>query len=282
MTLPTVLRYILLVLLLPMASTQATAQTDDATAEMLMRRTGLWQNLGSIEPRILADVSQTFATLKPRPSPTETERVVQAATAAYAAPRMRATGLALIARGVEARHLPALKQWFDSAAGTNFSRLDEQAVQEQTDPTDVAVRGGALLRSMPASRLELLQQINSVAENAEMMARIMVNTAVAMHRGIGSVVPRSAMTMTEEQLRAALQQQRPAMIKGFNALTMASMALAYEAAPAADLQHYLDLLRSDAGRHLNSLVGQTIDAIMSEAALDLGRRLPGTTDKSNT
>lgn len=282
MTITRLLRACAWALLLPLLFSHAHAQTDSATAELLMRKSGLWQMLGGMEPQLKAGVAQALAEQKTKPSAAEAERFERAAATAYAPERLRASGLAIFTRSADSRHLPVVQQWFDTATGREFTRLDELAIAQQTDPADVARRGGAVLQSMPPAQVALLQQIIVATDSADMMAGIMVNTLVAVHRGVDSMVPPSQTRVTEEQLRAALELQRPQLVEAFTGLSMASLALAYASVPAADLQLYLDFLRSDAGRHFNGMVGQAMDAAMSEAALDFGRRLPGTRDQSNT
>ncbi len=275
-------RLLVFALSLPLLAVAAAAQTDAATAETILRKSSLWATLGQLEPQVQASVARSVARAKTKPSPAEAQRVAQAATTAYAADRLRANALATIAQGADARHLPALMQWFDSPAGANFTRLEEQSVAEHQDPQQMVAHGQALLQSMPPSRRELIQKLTATSETAELMADVTAHIAIATQRGLASALPPDEIQTTEEQLRAAMAQRRPQLVQALAPFAHASIAVTYASAPASDLRDYIEFLQTDAGRHFNALVVKALQTAVTDAAQEFGRRLPGTRDKSNT
>jgi hypothetical protein len=103
------------------------AQTDAATAELLMRKSGVWEQLGSLAPHVrtgfMAALSQSGGNL----SASEIDRVSRAIDSAYSADRLRSVSLATIMRGLDSRHVPELRSWYDTAVGQTISKMEETA-----------------------------------------------------------------------------------------------------------------------------------------------------------
>jgi hypothetical protein len=259
----------------------AHAETDAASAESLMRRSGLWEQLAGIGPQaragVLASVGQSDAT----PSDAELERLARAADIAFGADRLRDAARGTIERGLDGQHLPALLRWYGSAVGTAMTKLEEASSADTRDPAAMMQAGSVLLQRMPEERRLLLAEMVQATRAPEAMVQLVIGTGLAAYRGAASVMPgKPAMSLAE--LRALLESQRPQMLRTYAALALAGMALTYEGAEAGALGAYLDFLRSDAGRHFSDLGNAAIDAAMVEASAEFGRRLPGSRDQANT
>lgn len=259
----------------------ARAATDAATAESLMKRSGLWEQLAGIGPQaragMLASVTQSGA----QPSAEEMERLGRAAEAAFDAGRLRELARGAIERGLDAQHLPALQRWYASAPGQAMTRLEEASAGDTREPPALMQAGTALLQRMPEDRRLLLAEMVEVTQAAEAMVRLVIGTSLAAYRGAASVTPgRPAMSLAE--LRAVLESQRPQMLQAYGALALAGSAITYESASTGELAAYVDFLKSDAGRHFSAVGNGAVDAAMVEASAEFGRRLPGSRDQSNT
>lgn len=264
-------------LLLPAAH----AETDADTAESLMRRSGLWEQLASIGPQARAGVLASVAQAGSQPSAAELERLTRAADAAFDAQRLRGTARGAIARGLDTQHLPALLRWYASPPGLAMTRLEEVSATDTREPPAVMQAGATLLQRMPEERRLLLTDMVEATRAPEAMVQLVIGTSLAAYRGAASVTPGTP-GLTLAELRALLEAQRPQMLKAYAALALAGMAITYEAAATGELGAYLDFLKSDAGRHFSDLGNAAIDAAMVEASADFGRRLPGSRDQANT
>lgn len=274
-----ILRWI--TLLGALALLPAHAETDAATAEALMRHSGLWEQLAGIAPQARAGMLSSVAESGARPSEAELDRLTRAADAAFDAGRLRATALGAIARGLEPRHVEALQRWYASAPGTAITKLEEVSGADTREPPAVMQAGTALLQRMPDERRDLLAEMVQVTRSPEAMVQLVIGTSLAAWRGAASVTP-GAPGVSLAELRALLESQRPQMLQAYAALSLAAMALTYETAPIGELGAYLDFLKSDAGRHFNDLGMAAVDAAMVEASAEFGRRLPGSKDQANT
>lgn len=121
----------------------------------------------------------------------------------------------------------------------------------------------------------------TAARAAEVAALMTINTAVGVQQGLVAVQPGRAGPALED-LRAALEAQRPQLQEGFVAVLLAASALMHEPATEAQLTAYLDFLNSPAGRHFSAVMESVMDTLFLDAATDLGRVLPGTRENANT
>lgn len=253
--------------------------TDAATAESLMRKSGMWEQLKQIAPQVRAGIVGGAARSRQRPSDAENERLSRAVDHAYAAQRLRAACRATISRNLDSTHVEALRRWYDGDGGRHISSLER--VQSAQDAETTVRRGTVLLGEMPASRRRTLEELVVVSRSAELQTELTIGTALAVHQSAASASPQTARPSLGE-IKATLDKQRHGMTRAFSALSLASFAVAYASLSAAELEAYLDFLKSDAGRHYNSVTMRAFGTAMLDAAAELGRAAPGAKDKAHT
>lgn len=264
-----------------LAASLAHAEIDASAAESLLRKSGMWEQLAGLGPQAEAGMQEMLAQGATAPAEAEKARVTRVIRDAFAPARLRAVSVRVVASGTRAEHLPALRKWFDSPVGQAATRLEEAASATPTDPRAMLEQGVRLLNGMPAERRALLEQMVEATDAAEAMVRITIGTALAAHRGAASVAP-DAPGMSAAQLRAALEAQRPQMLKAFGAMMLASFARIYEGLPTGELQQYVDFIRTPAGTHFNDVAMDALEAAVVDATAEMGRRLPGTRDGRNS
>jgi len=263
------------------ATSGAGAQTQAGAAEDLMRRSGLWEQLGGVAPQVRAGLVDALTQGGARPSDTEMQRLERAVDTAYAPQRLRATALAQLRRGLDAKHVAALRRWYATPNGKTITAMEERASSDVRDPRTVVAEGTQLLDEMPAARRELLNELVTVTRAADAMVQMMINISLATQRGASSVAPQLP-GASEAQMRSMLEAQRPQLMQAYTVMLLASMAQTYAALPTETLAQYVGFLKSSAGRHFNDVTLKAFDAAMVEAATDLGRRLPTSKDQANT
>jgi hypothetical protein len=263
-------------LLAPAAHGPAWAQGGDA--EALMKKSGLWQQLDSLAPQVRAGMLAAMDKAGARPSAEEQQRLGQAVDESYAAARLRGVAGGVIAQGLEPRHLNVLNRWYDGALGRRITLIEEAAAADATPPDATMQQGQALLEAMPSTRRAALAGIVEATKSAELMVSITINTVLATQRGVASVLPQGQQGPTQQELRALLDAGRERMQDNFSAYLVAAMARTYAELPTPELTQYLDFLRGDAGRHFSDITGRALDAAITDASAELGRRLPGTRD----
>ncbi len=257
------------------------AQVPQSTAETLLRKSGLWEQLSDIAAQAQAAFAQEIAQSDGTPSETERARVVGVIGQAYAADRLRRAVADSVAQKLNPAHVAMLERWFDSPVGQAVTRLEEAASKDETDPQTLMAQGASLLAKLPAERRELLDQLLVASQAAEALTQIAINTAIAAQRGAASAMP-SEPTVSEAEFQALLQAQRPQLLQMISGLSLAGFAKAYAELPQPQLQAYVAFMKSAAGSHFNTLCLAALDAALTDAANELGRRLPGTKDGANT
>lgn len=271
----------LLVLSLTIGAPMARAATDAATAETLLRQSGLWAQLASLEQHVRSGVLRAQSQAGKQASASELDRLMKIIGSAYGADRLRGVAAQVIQSDTDAQHLPALQAWFATELAHRVRQQEEAAAASQGDPQQTMTQGAARLQAMSPARRELLADIARTTDAAEAVTQMMISMTLATHRGLRSVLPGMPGPTTAE-LDAALQAQRPQMIQAFGVLSVASNALAYEGLGDDELGQYLAFLRSPAGQHANQVGVRAFTAALVAAAADMGQRLPGSSDKANT
>ena len=275
------LRSILWCAFVALASPGAHAQTDAATAELLMRKSGMWEQLTGVAPQVRSGIVAAVAQAGASTGTAELARLSRLVDAAYSAERLRAVSLAVVSRSLNPRHVPELRAWFDTRVGQTITKLEEAASADDRSP-DVIVREGiALLGDLSASRRAALEELVKVTQSAELMTRMNISGALAVQRGVSSVLPNGT-GPTAAELQAALEAQRPQMLAAFTAISMASVVKTYDALPTADLERYVAFQKSEAGRNFHESGVLALEAALIDAAAEFGRGLPGTKAAANS
>jgi hypothetical protein len=264
-----------------LAHAAALAQVPAATAEQLMRKSGLWQQLAAMGPQVRASMAASSAQMGAALSAAEEARLAKAVDAAYADDRLRSAAMAVLTQELDARQVDRLTRWYDTKLGQQIARLEERATTDTADPARKLQDGSAALQAAPAERRAVISELVKSTRAAEILYEITVDVTVAGLKGMASVRP-DAGDLWVGQVREALQAQRPQMLQTFTALSQASYATAYAELPLRDLRAYLRFMQSDAGRHFNTVGARAFGAAMVSGSTEFGRRLPGTKDQSNT
>jgi hypothetical protein len=262
----------------------AQAQVSNATAEALMRKSGVWEVLASVPLQTQQGFMESFTqgSLKAgfKPSPAELARVSRALDAAFAVEQLRAVGLKTFAQGLDSQHLAALTTWFDSPLGREVTRLEELAARDPTGSKLLIPQGATALNAMPAARRALIEEITAVTRTPEVTVELIISTTLAVAPSAASAAP-GLQGASPAELRAFMEARRPAMLLEFTALSNAVNAKAYANLSTAQLSQYLVFLKSPAGSHFNDVSVKAMDDALINAARELGQQLPGTKDASN-
>lgn len=272
---------ILCIWVLTLGAGASWAQTDGATAESLLRKSGLWEQLATIAPQIEAGLMESLSQARTKPSAAEVERIARVIKETHSDQRLRATTVRIVSGKLNGRLIADLQHWYDSPVGREITKLEEASTAEGGDPREVVRQGSELLGQTSQRRRQLLEELLAETRAAEALTQITINTSIAAQRGVASVLP-DAPAVSAADLRAAIEAQRPQMLNAFSILALAGFAKAYESLPTEQLSEYVSFFKSNAGSHFNALCIEALDAALSEAAAELGQRLPSTDDRANT
>ncbi|HSV48277.1 MAG TPA: hypothetical protein VLJ58_20985 [Ramlibacter sp.] len=258
---------------------QAWAGVDASIAESLLRKSGLWSQLADVASQVRSGTLAAVARGRTRPSEAEMERISRAIASAYAAHGLRSACVAALSRDLDPAHVAALLSWYDGPNGQAISRLEEGQSRQSAQTT--LDQGAALLQGMPSSRRRVLEEAVLATRSAELMTEMSIGMALAAQLGAASASPHAAGPSLRE-LKDALEARRHDYMRSFTALSLAAFAATYASLSDADLEKYVDFLKSQAGQHYVAVTGRAFSAAMLNAAAHLARTAPGFRDKANT
>jgi hypothetical protein len=261
-----------LLTMLLLAPGQAFAQVDPGTAERLLRKSGLWAQLDGVAAQVRQGLVEAVAQGGRAPEPADAKRLAAAASAAYAADRLRGVALRGVAQSLDPRQVKALFDWYDAPTGVRMTRLEEAAAADRRDSDAVIADGQARLQAMSAERQARLEALLQASGAIDATVSMTLNTVAGVRQGLASMLPPGE-GPTPEATRALLAQQLPQLRPAFEQMLRPVMAAIYAEATDAQLADYTAFLRSPAGQHLNDLLQRVMDEAFLDAATELGRRL---------
>lgn len=255
------------------ASFAAQAQTDRATAESLMRKSGLWGQLGELGAQVAPAIRSGAA--KGTPSdPALVEQVARAGSEAFAPDRLRASALQPIQQGLQADKLPALKRWYDSAAGRKVTQLEEAAAKNSAASQKAYIEEGVTIyEKQKESRKKLLDDLVFATNAPNAMVNATFALALAVTEGVGRAKPQQ-IGPSAADVKAMLDAQRPQLLQAFRSMSTASFAKTYATLNDAELKRYVDFLKTPAGQHFYTLTLSGLNAALADAGREFGARLP--------
>lgn len=264
----------LLALALLAAAAPARAQVDEAAAERLMHRSGLWEQLGATALGARAGIEAAARHRLTALNDEQLRRLLRATDAAFAADTLRRAVRRAFAERVPAAHLPALQGWFDSDLGQRLTALEVAAVRPDRDSERALRQGITRLNAASEMRRRLIEQLVEASRAAESTTGMTINVAVAVQRGMASVKPDEPVAPVAT-LRAAFDAQRAQMLEAYRGMSQALFAEIYQSVSDAELARYLEFLRGAPGKQFLEATMQAMDRALGEAAERLGVRAPG-------
>lgn len=254
--------------------------TDAATAESLMRSSGLWLQLEGVAPQARAALAAALDKRQPAMAEAEAERLLSASDAAYQAGKLQAAVRKTLADGLDSKHVPKLDAWFSSPSGKAFSKMEE-ATAQVVDPEQLMQDGTKLLAEMAPSRRARLQKMVELSRAAEALVSISLDTLAAAQFGVLSAVPGTP-APSMDTLRRALEAQRPMLVKAYADMALALYAAQYASASDPELGKYGAFMGSPAGRHFTDVGLRALSAALVEASQALGRGAATASEKLRT
>lgn len=269
-----------LVVGLPLAfvRTPARAGVDRPTAESLLRISGLWAQLADVAPQARAEALGALNQRGAAPAQAEVDRLAQAIASAYSVQRLRSACLDTTSKNLDKAHVAALRRWYEGSPGSGIVRLE--VAHSAQDPRIVLEQGAALLASMPSSRRRVLEEVVVATRVAELQTELAIGTSLAV--GLGARAARDPTAPSLSELKAALGARRHQIMRAAGAQALVAFASTYSSLPDADLDTYVDFLKSRAGRHFVDVAIHALGAAIFAAALDFGRALGETKGRARS
>ena len=247
---------------------QTSAQSIDRYTEF-MQKSGLWNQLATIEPAVQQDIAKAqfrFGALDSK----KISMFRKAASEAYAVDRLRDVIHMRLAATLTSDDLTLALAWLDSPLGARITRLEEAAAASNAAATLREEAVAQAFASLAADRRALVARLSAATDTPAATANMIVNTMLGIAHGVAACTANDA-PATELDRRAPLMR---AQLKGaLEPTILALFAPTYVSLSDSELEQYVVYLESDPARTLTTQVLGVFDASMFEAAKDLGRRI---------
>ena len=247
------------------AASAAHAQLNDAQAEQLMKLSGQWEQLESVATQLREGLLKAIAN-DPKPMNAEAQgKLKSAAVAAFDVERVRSATRRAVAENTRVTYLSELLGWYQSPLARRISQAEvEDTARAEADIKARTQRGMALVQAAAPQRQQLLVRLVEVTRAPQHSADIIIHMGVMLPLALMRFDP-AAPQMTEAELRARLDEQRPQLLQAFETISLAGFAIAYQGLPDEALAAYVKFLASAAGEHYTDIGEKAFEAALGAA-----------------
>ncbi len=244
----------------------AMAAVPPDQAETIMKRSGLWDQLGSVLPQARVGFSAALSLCESEPTNEEADRLHTALEKAYGADELRELGLMRMSQALDAAQVKAMRRWYESPLGRKIAQVEQAAATTQTDLRAVIQQGSEVFDRLPAARRDLLGRLLQELGADEAMVEVSIHTLVSAHKGVVAALTEVPSTLTNEEVQDTLRKDRDGMLKAYKQLILASFAQAYAPLSDRELARYVAFLHSSAGKRHTQLASDTLKAALAQGA----------------
>lgn len=247
------------------AGAEGTARRTDE----LLRKSGLWEQLGYTKPHVkAAALRETAKGRYLEMSPPDFARLEQAIDFAYAPEKLRATAareLALLPVEDEETAL----SWLSSELGMRITRREEENWQPET-AAKIRQESARILESAPNHRLETCRSVNEALASPDETASGFVDILAGIAYGWVLVVNPSD-TAAAEAVRERLLLRRAQMNEQFDKDSIVECVHAYRDLSDDEFDRHVAFTRSPAGSRLHQVLNSAALKATALASLELVR-----------
>jgi hypothetical protein len=274
-----ILRSALVLLAIVCAPGFAAAEVGKDLAEEMVRKSGLWESLGSIAPQMRAALTAKEGGL-PLPA-VDVELLARVADAAYAPTRLRAVAVAAVAGAMSPGQLGELRAWYDSPRGKAITAAEEAMAASPRSPEDIVGEGTRAYAAESPERRAIFLRLSKATRAPEALANLAINTMLALQQGVIASQGQQVGPSPSE-LRAALTAKKPQLMQAYSGIVLASSALTYVTIGDDDLGAYATFLEGKAGTRFTGQCLLAFDRALTQASREFGEGLVAARPKAKT
>jgi hypothetical protein len=266
-----------LIAALPLAIAATPADAPRRT-DQLLRKSGLWSQLGDMQEQVRNGALEGRAKEEARGAPPLEEegfkKLTGAIERAFAPDRLREIVAQELAQALPAEDEAAVLSWLDSDAGKRFARLEEDSLKpEQVETMQREARDA--LAGASKERLTLVTRFGDAVGAGEIDATIVVNLVSAVGYGVALTTPLPPVDV--KVFKQRMEKDRPRMAAAYKWQALGRYAWLYRAVPDAEFARYVEFAESAAGKRYYAAAVKALDLGLTRAAFDMGLALGGFT-----
>jgi hypothetical protein len=254
----------------------AAAETGERQIDELMRKSGLWEQVGQLQAQMKAGSDDERERAKAAGSvdlgDRDYARLMAAMNEVYAPDRMRAAVSRELAATLSVADEKEVLVWLSTDLGRRITRLEErQGEVEQFQKTEE--EGPKVLAGLPKERVDKLRRLGEAIRIGDSTATMVINMGIATAYGAASAMPGGADEDALRALRSRFESQRPMIAAAMTERAILAYAYAYRELKDEELDRYIEFSETPAGRRYNDAAAQALDKALLQASLELGRKL---------
>jgi hypothetical protein len=268
-------RPLLALCILSCALQAAAAAPDPARIEELMRKSGLWTQLGAMQAQVregaAAGRANGEAKGAKRLDDAEFAKLLTLAGDAFAPDRLRSATARRLGQELGDEDVTQLLAFATSDLGQRFTRAEEAVAD--IDQAKLESGAKAALASASDKRKSLLRRIVTSLRADELAADMTTNMTNAIVFGVAASLPDGDGEAAIARAKKQAEAQRPQLVAYFRELTYLQAAYTYREMSDGDLERYLAFNETPVARHFNEATARALDYAIVQCALQLGRSI---------
>jgi len=239
-------------------------------AEVLVRESGLADQLPSIAPSVAAGLTLNpgFAS---NLSEDQLQIVLKAFANAYAPLRLSADISAELAGQLKPAAAQESLAWFQSELGRKITALEDTASKSASDSTAME-QAQELYQRLPPRRAERYEKLAKASGVAESSAQLLINTSAGTAYGVASTTG-AASPPNLDEIRDEYARNRAEMTEALRIQFIVLFASAYQSLPETELDQYIAFVESPSGQAFHKAMAVAIDRAMVKATKEAGKQV---------
>lgn len=187
----------------------------------------------------------------------------------YAPERMETTFREAFDAELEGADIQPLLEFYEDGNGGQIARLELEARRaiSADEVEDAARQAFGALREDGGARLALLEEFAEVNKLIDRNVAGALNANLAFFRGLGSG---ETFEMPEDQILTDVWSREPEIREDTEGWVFGYMTFAYEPLSDDQLQSYVEIAGTDAGRAMNRALFAGFDALFQQISYDVG------------
>lgn len=260
---------LLVAMLCSTAAATACAAVDEAAAERLLRRSGMWNQSDAIAAAIAASFGEAHLQPGSTLSEQDGKRLGQLAGRVFTAAGLRAEALRTVAAALTPDDVKAAEAWYASALGRRITALEERATSEQADVAATKNKAAAVMSKASATRQQQVKALDEAVRASEQTASMVLNMALAVTYGVAKA-SNPVLTVDFKAIRSLLANQLAPVLAEVRTDTPKLFALTYAPLTDEELKAYIEFNRSPSAVKFNNAVIEGVDRAFVQLSLKLG------------
>lgn len=242
-----ILRFIFMFSLLHTAVCFGAERSPDQRWDSLMKRSGIHEQLNQLPAQIresLARAHQQQSTL----SDEEFAELTAIMQTSFDPDTMRRDVKLHLQRSMTSSDVDGALRWLESALGQKITALEEAASR----PEALAeMQREAPVLQKRSERVALVARLEAAIRAVDAAVSMAENVGVAIAVSMTAHAP-AAERPSDEQIKAQIEQQRPALRDAYQSFVLLSLLYAYQSLTDAELKQYIDFAESSIGKKYHS------------------------------